>query len=234
MTHVALVAALVLALCGGAFAAGGYLITSVHQISPRVVRALRGRRGLRGPRGVAGPAGPKGATGDTGKAGARGSRGATGKAGTDGTDGTNGQGPAITVTNTAGVATTSATDVAMHSVATLTVPAAGDYSATATVTAHVIGGSDEGLALCTLTARTTASGTPDVDTASASLQTTSPVVAGTETLPLQVTHAFSGAGTINLSCGQSGLIGGGALFSFSEARVVALQVSALTASAVTS
>ena len=67
--------ALVLAIGGGtALAAHNhYLIFSIHQIKPKVVRQLRdhrGPRGYRGYRGYRGSAGPSGATGATGAAGA--------------------------------------------------------------------------------------------------------------------------------------------------------------------
>ena len=60
--------ALVFAIGGGtALAAHNhYLIFSIHQIKPKVVRELRGQRGPRGYRGYRGPAGPSGATGASG------------------------------------------------------------------------------------------------------------------------------------------------------------------------
>jgi hypothetical protein len=234
--HAALIVGLVLVLSGGAFAAGQYLITSIHQISPRVVRALRGHRGPRGLRGLRGPAGAPGKPGAAGKPGARGVRGVAGKPGTNGTPGANGQGPAIAVSNVTGLTTTSPTDVTPHTLATLTIPAAGSYTAQATVVAHVTGGSNEGLTHCTLTAHTTGASVTgdDVDGASASLQSSASVALGTATLPLLVTHTFSGPGTIALACEQSGLLGGGALFDWTQARIVATQVSTLTSSAVTS
>lgn len=74
--------ALFLAIAGGtAYAARHYLIHSIHQIKPSVVRELRGNRGPRGPRGLRGLRGFKGAAGAPGKAGATGAIGATGATG---------------------------------------------------------------------------------------------------------------------------------------------------------
>jgi hypothetical protein len=61
--------ALVLAATGSAVAAHRYLITSKHQIAPRVRRQLRGAQGPAGQPGPAGPigsAGPQGAPGVSG------------------------------------------------------------------------------------------------------------------------------------------------------------------------
>jgi len=71
--------ALFLALAGGtAYAARHYLIHSIHQIKPSVVRELRGSRGPRGYRGA------RGLTGAAGKAGKNGATGATGASGATG------------------------------------------------------------------------------------------------------------------------------------------------------
>jgi hypothetical protein len=61
--------ALFIALSGSAFAAGHYLITSTHQISPKVLNKLRGTRGPRGLGGLQGPAGPQGPQGPAGPQG---------------------------------------------------------------------------------------------------------------------------------------------------------------------
>jgi hypothetical protein len=61
--------ALVLAMGGGAFAAGHYLITSSKQIKPSVLRHLKGHKGPRGLKGPVGPAGLAGAPGSSGKDG---------------------------------------------------------------------------------------------------------------------------------------------------------------------
>jgi len=71
--------ALFLALAGGtAYAARHYLIHSIHQIKPSVVRELRGHRGPRGYRGYRGNRGLTGAAGKTGAIGATGASGVTG------------------------------------------------------------------------------------------------------------------------------------------------------------
>jgi hypothetical protein len=67
--------ALVFAMTGGAIAAKKYLITSVNQISPAVLKKLKGKVGPAGPQGQAG------AQGQAGPAGANGSPGATGAPG---------------------------------------------------------------------------------------------------------------------------------------------------------
>jgi hypothetical protein len=72
------VVALLIACSGTAFAAKKYLITSTHQISPKVLAQLKGNRGPGGPAGVAGPQGPAGSQGATGAPGADGARGASG------------------------------------------------------------------------------------------------------------------------------------------------------------
>jgi hypothetical protein len=90
--------ALVMAMTGGAYAAGRYVITSPKQIKPSVLASLKGKTGTPGPGGPTGPAGagtagpqgpagPTGATGpagETGPAGAPGKDGAPGKAGKEG------------------------------------------------------------------------------------------------------------------------------------------------------
>ena len=54
-----------LAVVGGAAAASKYIITSIHQIRPRVVAQLRGHKGPAGLRGPQGAPGPRGAAGLT-------------------------------------------------------------------------------------------------------------------------------------------------------------------------
>ncbi|HLW93799.1 MAG TPA: hypothetical protein VKS25_00325 [Solirubrobacteraceae bacterium] len=74
--------ALFLALAGGtAYAARHYLIHSIHQIKPAVVRELRGNRGPSGPRGLRGSRGLTGPAGKTGKTGATGTTGVSGATG---------------------------------------------------------------------------------------------------------------------------------------------------------
>lgn len=84
--NVAMTLALVFAMAGGAFAAGGkhhkkahkpsgVVITSTKQISPKVIKALRGNVGPQGPAGISGKDGANGKDGLPG---------AEGKAGKDG------------------------------------------------------------------------------------------------------------------------------------------------------
>lgn len=64
------VVALLFAMTGTAMAAG-YVITSIHQIKPSVVKQLRGKRGPQGPygpQGKTGPQGPQGVQGPSGPA----------------------------------------------------------------------------------------------------------------------------------------------------------------------
>jgi hypothetical protein len=79
--NVAATLALVFAMSGGALAASRYLITSTHQISPKVLKSLRGSAGHQGIPGVAGAPGLTGATGTTGNTGPRGATGETGETG---------------------------------------------------------------------------------------------------------------------------------------------------------
>ena len=99
--------ALVMAMTGGAYAAGKYMITSTRQISPKVLKSLIGKTGPAGKNGVpgatgpagatgaAGPQGPAGATGPRGPAGTSGEKGATGEKGEKGAKGANGTNGAI-------------------------------------------------------------------------------------------------------------------------------------------
>jgi hypothetical protein len=74
--NVAATLALVLAMSGGALAAGHYLINSTKQINPKVLKKLRGSRGptgatgQRGATGAGGPAGKEGTSGKEGQPGA--------------------------------------------------------------------------------------------------------------------------------------------------------------------
>jgi hypothetical protein len=85
--NVAMTLALVLAMSGGAFAAGKFLITSTKQISPKVLKSLQGKGGLAGASGAQGPAGPAGPQGPVGPPGAAGTPGTKGEAGPEGKEG---------------------------------------------------------------------------------------------------------------------------------------------------
>jgi Collagen triple helix repeat (20 copies) len=89
-TSVVAVLALVLAMTGGAYAAGRYLITSTKQISPKVLKALKGSVGANGATGAAGPAGPQGPGGAQGPGGGQGPQGPAGPKGEPGAKGEKG------------------------------------------------------------------------------------------------------------------------------------------------
>jgi hypothetical protein len=94
--NVAMTLALVLAMTGGAYAAGRFVITSTKQIKPSVLAQLKGRAGaagatgVAGVAGVAGPQGPAGANGKDGAQGPEGKQGQEGKEGKEGPAGTTG------------------------------------------------------------------------------------------------------------------------------------------------
>ncbi len=85
--NVAMTLALVLAMSGGAFAAGKFLVTSTKQISPKVLKSLQGKAGPAGAVGAQGAAGPAGPQGPSGPAGPAGTPGAKGEAGPEGKEG---------------------------------------------------------------------------------------------------------------------------------------------------
>lgn len=76
--NVAMTVALVFAMAGGAFAAGGFRITSIKQIKPSVVKRLRGKTGPAGKAGAQGPQGPAGLQGVPGSPGVKGEAGGPG------------------------------------------------------------------------------------------------------------------------------------------------------------
>src|ERR1700752_5488354 len=76
--NVAATLALVFSMTGGALAAKHYLITSVKQISPKVLRQLKGRPGANGHNGANGTNGINGAPGAPGAGGAQGVQGPQG------------------------------------------------------------------------------------------------------------------------------------------------------------
>lgn len=78
--NVAATVALVFSMTGGALAAKHYLINSVKQINPKVVKVLKGKAGPTGPVGPAGPAGLTGPAGPTGPTGPQGPKGENGSA----------------------------------------------------------------------------------------------------------------------------------------------------------
>jgi|SRR5690348_13060017 len=83
------VVALVAALTGAAFAAGGLTVKEKRQVTA-IAKRFAGKRGPAGPAGPAGPTGPKGdqgPKGDTGLKGDTGARGPEGLAGEPGEDG---------------------------------------------------------------------------------------------------------------------------------------------------
>lgn len=84
------IAALVLAMVGGAYAAKKYVITSTKQIKPSVLKQLKGATGPTGAQGPQGPAGPAGAPGAKGADGANGAPGPTGPTGAKGATGATG------------------------------------------------------------------------------------------------------------------------------------------------
>lgn len=86
--------ALVFAMTGGAVAAKHYIVSSLKQIDPKVLKELegkQGRPGAPGPAGAAGPAGPAGPQGPQGGPGPKGDKGEPGTNGTNGTNGANGE-----------------------------------------------------------------------------------------------------------------------------------------------
>ncbi len=85
--NVAMTIALVLAMSGGAYAAGKIVITSTKQISPKVLKQLKGKTGAAGSAGAAGPVGPGGPVGAAGPAGPAGPTGPEGPVGPAGAAG---------------------------------------------------------------------------------------------------------------------------------------------------
>jgi hypothetical protein len=169
-----------------------------------------------GPRGAAGPQGIAGQPGATGAQGVSGPPGATG------------QGPALAVWNDDGAHLTAVDDTSFHSLATARIPAAGLYTAVAKVDSYVQSGSGIATSICQLTARADAeTGSGEYDQSEAGLQNTAGVNASSQTQAMEVTHSFSGPGTINLACQQNGLTNGGAYLYWSNAKIIATRVSSL-------
>jgi len=78
--------ALVLALTGAAFAAGGLTGKQKKEVT-KIAKKYAGKPGAAGPAGAAGPVGPAGAKGDTGAKGDKGDTGDNGSPGAPGTPG---------------------------------------------------------------------------------------------------------------------------------------------------
>jgi collagen triple helix repeat protein len=85
-----LIVVLVLGLSTGAYAASKYVITSLKQIKPGVVKQLKGKAGATGPAGPAGATGPQGLAGTAGKEGPQGGAGKEGPQGIQGIPGKEG------------------------------------------------------------------------------------------------------------------------------------------------
>jgi hypothetical protein len=85
--NVGVTLALVFAMTGGAFAASKYVITSIKQIKPSVVKQLQGKAGPAGPEGKAGASGPVGKDGVQGPKGDLGEKGVAGTPGAPGKEG---------------------------------------------------------------------------------------------------------------------------------------------------
>jgi hypothetical protein len=90
IANAAVVVAVVFAMSGGAYAASKIVISSIKQISPKVVKQLKGKNGTNGAPGLAGPAGPTGPQGAEGKEGKPGAEGKEGKPGAEGKEGKEG------------------------------------------------------------------------------------------------------------------------------------------------
>ncbi len=139
--------------------------------------------------------------------------------------------PVYAVYNDAGTSTP-ASDNSFHTLATLQIPAAGDYSAVAKVTTQNASGSNAAVVKCQLTAKTP-SGRPDFDTSFMELASASGSGGAQQTMPLEVVHAFSGRGTFKLACQQNGTFGSGASLLYSDIKIVATKDSSLRNVAVT-
>lgn len=139
--------------------------------------------------------------------------------------------PVYAVYNDSGITTTGG-DNSFHTLATLRIPAAGDYTAVGKVRAFD-SSSNPGRVLCRLIGQTASGGTPDFDTSDAFLAAATGPAGDDETLPLEVVHAFSGRGTFRLACQQNGTSGGGATLNYSNVKIIATKDSSLRNVAVT-
>jgi Collagen triple helix repeat (20 copies) len=84
------IAALVAALCGAAFAAGGLTKQQEKQVT-KIAKKYAGKRGPQGPKGDTGPPGPQGSPGAKGDQGPKGDRGDKGDQGDKGDPGEPGE-----------------------------------------------------------------------------------------------------------------------------------------------
>ena len=175
------IGALVVASAGGAFAASGTtgaMTPSAHPTRAHHLGVLRGPRGHRGP---AGPAGPAGAQGPRGPQGAQGSVGPSN---------------AYEVYRDSGPTNIPSTPT---TVATLSNLPAGAYAITAKAELDVA--ATAGLPAPRILCQVNAGG--DFDDAVAQGEETNGL-ALSATLPVEVTHTFSGTGTATLSCNKNG------------------------------
>jgi hypothetical protein len=141
--------------------------------------------------------------------------------------------PATAVHNDAGFSTTTPGDQDFHNIATLPISQAGNYVATAKLLAMSLGGgvTNQAVVECGLVAHTSSGVALDDSDQSFSYLAT---VGDQQSLALEVTHHFSGPGTITLRCEQNGTFSGGTTLRFDRAKVIATQVSSLSNTAVAS
>jgi hypothetical protein len=141
-------------------------------------------------------------------------------------------GPGYAVFNDKGLSTGRG-DTRFHRLATLVIPGPGDYVAAAKVVGKDTGSNVLEQIECRLTAHTGSGGVDDFDYAQAAVQQ-----GWDTTLPLEVVHAFSGRGTITLTCEQQGLeatVGQPASIglSYHDAKIIATRLTSLTNKSVT-
>lgn len=178
------IGALVVASAGGAFAASGTIgatTPTAHTARVHHVVVLRGPRGHRGPVGPVGPAGPAGPQGPRGPQGAQGPIGPSN---------------AYEVYRDSGPANIPSTPT---TVATLSNLPAGAYAITAKAELDVA--ATDGLPAPRILCQVNAGG--DFDDAVAQGEEANGL-AMSATLPVEVTHTFSGTGTVILSCNKNG------------------------------
>ncbi|HXD54397.1 MAG TPA: hypothetical protein VN618_06565 [Solirubrobacteraceae bacterium] len=129
--------ALVLAISGGAYAAGRYLINSTKQINPKVLRKLHGARG---PAGQIGPVGPQGVTGHEGAKGVKGIQGEPGFSALSQLPGGKTESGELTISQTAEAAHTVSTAVIFPVQLAEPIPAEKvEFTAVSTPGAHCLG-----------------------------------------------------------------------------------------------